>query len=293
MHLRKLYFLSLLLCFTACSEPAKEQSAAESEGYEVIKEHFNPDWAMDKLWDDGLAEVALYDAERVVYGKKRSFEFTMITVKEDFNREYNVKTDDYSRNDLFPVMKVNEFCRIPTDNYPYHYLTSLFMHRGKPWQLHKLTTSSQEWCGNTFKSVTDKGDNYSLYYNSYFDGEGEGNRELSKDLLFEDQLPYSLRALQFRDGLTFNADIAETQQTNKAKEPTIYQATIQVNITTTGSVTDEEEKAWQVNVQLAPNKVNAYWFSKTYPNKLIRLQTWDGRKLELKKISRYAYWQGD
>ncbi|MBB6612574.1 hypothetical protein H7F15_16135 [Pontibacter sp. Tf4] len=294
MYACKLYSLVLtLLLLSACSGPAPDRKATETNAYDAIKENFNPDWAMDKLWDDGLAEVAIYDAERVVYGKKREFEFTLITVKEDFNREHNVKTDNYNRDDLFPVMKVNEFCRIPTDNYPYHYLTSVFVHRGKPWQLHKLTTSSQEWCGNTFKSVTDEGNNYSMYYNSYFDGQGEGNRQLTKALLFEDQLPYSLRALRFRDGLRFNADIAETQQTNKATAPAVYKATIQVNSTSTGNGTDEEEKAWQVNVQLAPNKVNSYWFSTEYPNKLIRQRTWDGRNLELKKISRYAYWQGD
>lgn len=293
MRLRNLCFLFFLLCFTACSEPAKEQKAADSEGYEAIKEHFNPEWAMNKLWDDGLAEVAVYDAERVVYGNRREFEFTQITVKEDFNREHDVKTDDYTRNDLFPVMKVNQFCRIPTDNYPYHYLTSVFINRAQPWHLHKLTTSSQEWCGNTFKAVTDKGSNYNLYYNSYFDGQGEGNRELSKALLFEDQLPYSLRALNFQDGLTFPAAIAETQQTNKATPPAVYKATLRVAITASGSSTDDGEKAWQVTVELAPDKVNTYWFDTDYPNKLIRQQTWDGRNLRLKKISRYAYWQGN
>lgn len=89
-------------------------------------QYFNSGWAENKLWDDGLAEVATYAAERTIYDKKRSFEYTLITVKEDFNQEFDVKTDDYQRQDLFPVIKVNAFCRISTDNYPYHYLTSSF-----------------------------------------------------------------------------------------------------------------------------------------------------------------------
>ena len=37
--------------------------------------------------------------------------------------------------DVFPVMKVNQFCRIPTDQYPYHFLTSLFFRRENPTPL--------------------------------------------------------------------------------------------------------------------------------------------------------------
>jgi hypothetical protein len=288
MRLFKLLVFSfILLSLAACSTPDTTAQEAENEEYATIKPHFNTDWAMDKLWDDGLAEVAVYDAERVVYGNKRSFDLTIITVKEDFNKEYNVKTDDYKREDLFPVMKINQFCRIPTDNYPYHYLTSVFIRREQPWYLHKLTTSSQEWCGNTFKAIT-RARNFNLYYNSYFDGQGEGNWQLPNTLLFEDQLPYSLRALKFQDGLTFKADIAETQQTNKAIQPKEYKAVV-----STIKSEINNKAAWQVNVQLAPGKVNTYWFATEYPNTLIRQQTWDGRTLELKKISRYAYWEGN
>ncbi|WP_162425853.1 hypothetical protein [Pontibacter pudoricolor] len=286
MHSIKLYgFCFIFFMLAACSTP--DASEQETNRHETIKAHFNTDWAMNKLWDDGLAEVAVYDAERVVYGNKREFEFTMITVKEDFNSEYNVKTENYNRDDLFPVMKINQLCRIPTDNYPYHYLTSVFVHRQYPWDLHKLTTSSQEWCGNTFKSIT-RGRNFILNYSSYFDGQGEGTWQLPTDLLFEDQLPYSLRALRFENKPTFNVTIAETQQTNKAAQPKEYDATV-----TTIAATIAGKATWLVNVHLAPNKVNQYWFATAYPNTLIRQKTWDGRTLELKKISRYAYWQGN
>lgn len=286
-------WISLLLSGMAgagagCSEKASGQDTASSgaETHPSLAAHFNPDWAMDTLWEDGLAEVAVYDAERVIYKKKRNFEYTFITVKDDFNKEHNVKTDDYSRSDLFPVMKVNEFCRIPTNEYPYHFLTSLFIRRENPLQLHKLTTSSQEWCGNTFKTITDEGENYKLYYNSYFDGEGQGNRELQKELLLEDQLPYTLRSLRFQDSLTFEADVLETQQTNKVGRLTVYKATV------SGTKAElEGQQVWQVDVQLAEGKTNRYWFASQYPNQLLRQQTWDGRNLELRKLSRYAYWQ--
>ncbi|MHC2990487.1 hypothetical protein OB13_02295 [Pontibacter sp. HJ8] len=292
MRLTTIWICLLLLGIAGagigCSEKGDNRNPALSGGdtYTALNPHFHADWAMDKLWEDGLAEVAIYDAERVVYKKKRNFEYTLITVKEDFNQKHNVKTDDYTRSDLFPVMKVNEFCRIPTDEYPYHYLTSLFIRRENPLQMHKLTTSSQEWCGNTFKTITDVGASYNLYYNSYFDGEGEGNRKLQKDLLLEDQLPYTLRSLRFANGLTFEANVLETQQTNKAGRMTVYKAIVSSTKAEVGG-----QAAWQVNVQLDKGKTNSYWFASQYPNELLRQHTWDGRNLELKKLSRYAYWQ--
>jgi hypothetical protein len=283
-----LLLLGIALAGAGCSQQGANHHAdlSGAEAYASLSPHFNPDWAMDKLWEDGLAEVAIYDAERVVYNKKRTFEYTLITVKEDFNQEHNVKTDDYTRKDLFPVMKVNEFCRIPTDEYPYHYLTSLFIRRENPLHLHKLTTSSQEWCGNTFKTITDAGDSYTLYYNSYFDGEGAGNRELPRELLLEDQLPYTLRSLRFEDGLRFEANVLETQQTNKLGKLKVYNATVSA-----AKADLSGQEAWQVQVQLEDGKTNSYWFASQYPSQLLRQQTWDGRNLELKKLSRYAYWQ--
>ena len=277
-------FMFLFSCSTNTSTADKD---GPPENYAEISGHFKADWAMNKLWDDGLAEVAVYDAERTVYGKQRYFEFTLITVKEEFNQEFNVKTDDYSRPDLFTVMKVNQFCRIPTENYPYHYLTSVFIQREQPWALHKLTTSSQEWCGNTFKAITAKNDHFNQFYTSYFDGQGEGNRKLPKDILAEDQLPYTLRSLQFKDSLTFKVNVLETQQTNKAGEPVIYQDAL-VN---SGKIMLNKESSWLVEVKLAADKTNRYWFAKAYPNQLLQQETWDGRNLKLKNISRYAYWQ--
>lgn len=274
--------------FIACANQDISAAAigADKNSYTELQEFFQPDWAMNKLWDDGLAEVAIYDAERVVYDKKRSFEFTQITVKEDFNRAHNVKTDDYSRSDLFPVLKVNQFARIPTEKYPYHYLTSLFLHREQPWALHKLTTSSQEWCGNTFKAITDEGNSYQEYYNSYFDGQGEGHRDLPKNALFEDQLPSTLRALRFQDGLRLQANVVESLQNNKALAPVVYQAKL-----STVKTDLEGQAAWQVIVRLEEGKQNTYWFASQYPNQLLQQETWDGRKLKLKQLSRYAYWQ--
>ncbi|SHK51478.1 hypothetical protein [Hymenobacter psychrotolerans] len=282
----------LTALLTACSTPGSDQKKPAgvvpvSKALHRLEPHFNPHWAMDKLWEDGLAEVAVYDAERVIYSQARRFEYVQLTVKEEFNQQYQVKTDDYQRPDLFSVMKVNQFCRIPTEQYPYHFLTSLFFRRESPLRLHKLTTSSQEWCGTTFKAFLDDGQQYTETYNSYWDGQGAGQRHLRRDLLFEDALPYTLRSLRFHDGLTFQVAVCELQQTSKAAAPAIYHATVSVG---PAAAADTAEAAWQVRVRLGEGKESTYWFARKYPNVLLRQATWDGRNLRLRKLSRYAYW---
>ncbi len=272
----------LLFGLLACSNRTGTSAAVSYAQY------FNANWAQHKLWDDGLAEVAEYEAQRVIYNKVRHFDYTLIAVKEDFNQAYNVKTDDYERKDLFPVIKVNEFARIPTDNYPYHFLTSLFFKRENPVLLHKLTSSSQEWCGNTFKAITHTGGSFTYAFNSYWDNQGTGELKLNKLALFEDQLPFTLRSLQFAANLTFQAPVYELQQTSKAASPALYQATFTVS---QSSPEEFPAGAWLVTVQLAPNKQSQYWFTRQYPNTLLRQKSYDGRTLELKAIRRYAYWQ--
>ena len=81
-----------------------------------------------ELWNDGRAEVAIYDAKKRIYGKLWNHEMVMITVKEDFNTAYYTKADyPYEGKDLLPVLKLNIFTKIQTQNYPYHYLVSVFV----------------------------------------------------------------------------------------------------------------------------------------------------------------------
>lgn len=282
---RPLLFPLYVLLLTACggNKPAQEKEAPD---------YINSQWASDALWDDGLAEVAHYQAERVVYGEVRNFEYTYILVKEDFNKEYDVKTDDYSREDLFPVMKLNKFARIPTQKYPYHYLTSLFYKREEPATLHKMTHSSQEWCGNTFKLFQHLGNTYHFLFSSYWDGQGNSRIKLRDKIWFEDGLSYTLRALRFSDGLQFEQPVLESQVSNKAGEPIIYEARFVVSQEEL-AVNAARQQAWQVSVQLDEEKTNTYWFATEYPNILLKQESWDGRNMELKETTREAYWAAE
>lgn len=265
---------------SACKPGGK--AIGDLDAHQDIADQFNTSWADSSLWDDGKAEVAVYDATRTIYKKERRFEYTYITVSEDFNAKFRVKTDDYNRDDLYKVMKVNAFARIETDNYPYHFLSNLFFIRKNPLVLDKFTTSSQEWCGNTFKEFLNLDNDILFRYHSYWDGEGDGEQKLPQDILFEDQLNYTLRSLNFKNGLNFKAKVLSTQISSKVNGYVIYLANFTVS---------KADTAWKVTVKLDAQKTNEYVFAAAYPNMLLKQTTWDGRNLRLKKVSRYAYWQ--
>ncbi len=252
--------------------------------------HFDPEWAANSFWDDGQAEVARYEASRIIYGQDRPHEYVRVTVKEAFNEEFGVKTDNYDRRDLFEVIKVNHFSRVPTQNYPYHYMTSLFVRRDQPTQLVKLVQSSQEWCGQTVKSFTREAGYFRWQYHSYWDGEGTGENQVKSDALFEDQLMHALRALRFETGLTFAARVYPTQENTRARTPRAYDARFSVQPTEL-PINGELRDAWQVDVQFDTQHNATYWFASSYPNALLRYKHSDGRRMELQQLSRYAYWE--
>lgn len=271
----------------SCNSSGKETSS-DPQKYIISN------WAHNDLWDDGMAEVAIYNAERVVYGKTRQFDYAYILVKETFNEEFHVKTDDYGRNDLYEVMKVNKFCRIPTLAYPYHYLTSVFLHRDEPNTVHKLTNTSQEWCGNTAKSFLEEEDSYTFNSISYWDGQGNGTDKVLKGPWFEDQLSYTLRALKFEDGLRFTINLYPTQVSNKAITPETENTKIsvqkadlnEIDSTSAAFVSDP----WKVFVTREKGPDLTFWINGEYPNYLLQMEATDGRRLSLKSLKRDDYW---
>ena len=251
------------------------------------------EWSRDPLWNDGRAEVATYASERVVYGKPRSFEESLVTVKEDLRLDTLVKADQPSRHRTARVFKLNIVQKFETQNYPYSYLASVFVKDEDARRVLKITVGSQEWCGNTFKIFKAGGPSPAgvLTWHSYFDGEADGEARLAvrPGDLFEDQLPLTLRALPLQTGYEQRARIWESLVTNRGTEPRAAAAVIKVvgeEAVRTGA---GAIPSWKVAVQ-RENGTDVYWIEKAEPRILTRMETTDGRKRLLKGRARWAYW---
>lgn len=269
-------------CDYASHTEHQKKSAREAKKYPEYMQYFDTTWAYNPIWDDGLAEVTTMTGESVVYGKSRKYVATLIIVKEVFNRKYNVKTDDYNRDDLTTVFKFNLAKTIQTDIYPYHYLTSTFFERKNPVAVYKCTQGSQEWCGNTFKQFESVDDSLRYTFHSYWDGEGSGSKMIPNAIV-EHQLLFTLRCLKFRDGLRFTLPIIPNIITNKTFINRPIQTSVQIV---------EEENVWKVHLDSESAEIRAtYSFAKKYPNELLYYEKNDGSKLYDAHTKRYAYWK--
>ncbi len=156
----------------------------------------NASWRTDPVWYDGQAEVALYAAEREIYGEVRHYRASVYTNKESVDPRTSCKSEDGKGVEVF---KHHWRERIPTQNYDYDYSTMSYS-LAADLAPFKLTMSSHEDCGASLKEFWRDEDGRMLWDTSnYFPGGGNRNGRLgaAKNLALEDALTLSLRDYDF------------------------------------------------------------------------------------------------
>lgn len=131
------------------------------------------------IWDDGLSEMSYYEATDIIYGTQRPY-----TRVHLFNRQWmdpvtGVKTEPDSRGAV-PAFKFLMAEQILTENYNYRYLATVFLRRSDLTPL-KMTSSSQEWCGQTFNHLRWTEDRLDVQSFSYFPDEGDRTYQRGAD----------------------------------------------------------------------------------------------------------------
>jgi len=161
----------------------------------LVAQHSSGDEFAD-YWYNGEAELSSYQLIQSRYGEAREGKAVLVFVTEDFSKSKQVKLDhsDAAGKDKVPVMKLNNTRKFVTGIYDYSMMASVFTPVDIVEYPHslKLTTSSQEWCGQAFAQLNLKGNSYHLSGYSYFEEEGDVQRKLGKAML-EDELWTRLR----------------------------------------------------------------------------------------------------
>lgn len=142
-------------------------------------------------WYQGKAEITSYDLEQARYGEIREGYSVLIFVTEDFSLKKQVKLDDPlgAGDDAVKVLKLNLIKKFNTGIYRYSLMESVFtpVDLMKHPNTLKLSTSSQEWCGNVFMQLNLHGNKYDVKLFSYFESEGDREYTVSKAFL-EDEI---------------------------------------------------------------------------------------------------------
>lgn len=138
------------------------------------------DQRLKSYWYDEGAEISKFHLEQNRYGAIHSGEAVLIFVTERFDLNAQVKADRPTERDL-PILKLNLTKRFYTGIYPYTMMLSVFtpFSEAKKGPL-KLTSSVQEWCGQTFSQLNFRDDHIDIKRFSYFQTDGDQHYQQKK-----------------------------------------------------------------------------------------------------------------
>lgn len=237
------------------------------------------------LWNDGNAEVSVYDAQDVKYGTPRASRAVLIVVAEDLLRDALVKADKPAGGPpTRRVLKLNHVRSIPTGVYVYQQMLSVFADADRLEPV-KLTVTSHEWCGNSF--VEWRADKASLAIRSYFESPGDVDVPLAPGgALFYDALPLALRGLDFERTRTGTLRVIDSLFTSRPSPPAVDAAVLAVTRTTASKA----GASYRVRLTRG-ERADTFEFEAAFPHRLLRWDRSDGGSLRLRDSRRFRYWE--
>lgn len=255
-------------------------------------------WKTDSTWHDGLVEKAVYSASRPIYGKDRKYEAIIFTNKEQHDLATLTKSEE-SKNTV-EVFKHNHIEVIPTPNYDYKFATTSHFTVDK-LELTRLDSTSQEFCGTSFKQFTHQPGAQKVDYWAFSYMPENGRVQQTFDLrgneptLPQDGLPLTLRDYDFSSRPNFRFWLLPTQKItrNAAYLPVAAEVRyagedgdshkLEVH---TFAPTKMAGSAWDQGSKL----LATYWFAKDQLHVMTRAKFEDGQTYRLKSLDRVNYW---
>ncbi len=246
----------------------------------------------DTLWDDGRAEVCVYDASGPKEGATHRFTATSFVVKEDMDLAERVKSDAGPvPGRTATVLKQNVFYTIPTGVYAHHLMSSAFYDRDA-WRLLKCATSSQDGCGLTYTETLAHDSTLVRTAHSYWQGEADRVDTLAAaTAVMMDAMPLWLRGMNIFWRGSFTLPVIPSQMNNRLGAWRVEPATIEFLgkeplVVPAGSY----DAAVHVRVTAAKT-VDDFWFDARFPFPLVQWWRGDGTRFALRKYLRLDYWK--
>ena len=254
-----------------------------------------------EYWGDGRAEVSSYKVVEFRYGEERSGYGVLIFVTEDVNRNTLIKVESKTpKQDRVYALKLNNVLKFTTGVYDYSVMTSVFSAiepsmQSEPFELIKLSLSSQEWCGHVFEEVRVTDDRLLGDLISYFEREGRQQWSFDQPHEFasEDHLLIRIRELK-------GAFMAEGESRTMTMLPSLWQFRIRHQERKLVEVTLAKGTREGVNIdgteyQAVPwtwsygKREKTVWVETAYPHRILRWESSNGRG-ELMVSKRMPYW---
>ena len=245
---------------------------------------FGTDFFQNKYWQDGKAEVSVFQATEKREGLVRQAEVKHIAVREPFSARRMVKTEDWQEPGVYEVIKLNQILHIPTGTYDFYQMHSSFW-RIENGRLIKFSLAGIDSCGNSYKEGRIEGDRLSYIANTYWEGMDrlKLTKKLPEEVLFYDELPLKLRSLDWTKATAFSASVIPSVIGSKADPLVAAKAQFQVHEA-------REGKAFRVTMRTGSGE-DVFLFDKEFPHLLREWHRADGSALRLKSSVRIPYWK--
>lgn len=256
-------------------------SRAESKQEENASALLSEKWAQSSIWQEGAEEHAEYDVERVINGTALRFSETRLTRKEAFTRQAYSATDDTTRTDLVGVLSQHTIGKSERVLYS----NSISILQRDPLKLTKYIAAWSDERGTFTKTLRRLVGRTMLYVHSWqIDGEGKADTEidLAKNDFLYDQLPLSLRALNFKEGQEFYWNTLSELLEPSPKKPTPIELNYKIEALETLTVPAGTFQCWRVLVKSTESETR-YWFHFESPNVLVKAQS-ERYRAELRKL---------
>jgi hypothetical protein len=243
----------------------------------------NP-FAASAVWDDGRAEISLYETIGTKYGIVRAYETRVVVVKEDLLRAEMVKSNAgplVGRTlESFKLLIEHD---IPSGTYVYHQSAVVHVERATLRPL-ALTMNSIESCGLASVSVRVYGNRLRHRGHSYWEGESDRDTTLAwpSGASFYDALPLWVRGLWLERADSTRVHLLPGQVSNHVRVPAIEPAEI--------TVEPASPDTTLISVRHAAGE-DRFWIGTSPERPLLRWEKADGSVLVLRKRIRLAYWE--
>ncbi|MCH7808609.1 MAG: hypothetical protein IIB60_05240 [Planctomycetes bacterium] len=238
-----------------------------------------------EIWDNGLCEMSYYRAVDQVYGTSCDYVRVHLVNRQWMGRESGVKVEPGDA-DAVAVFKLNIAEEIPTENYNYRYLTTVFLERPdlSPF---KMVTSTQEWCGATFKQLRWSSEGGTLKTLSYFGDEGD-----TQAVFRGDAVPFEALYLIARDvaagGKARTVQLLARMRSNHAVEPVVREVQLVPGPIQSVTVASGRYSARRVDL-IWDGPQTGFLVEAVAPYRLLRFRAGSTRG-ELLAVERRAYW---
>lgn len=168
--------ISVLLVTSACNSSYEQRTSPINN---------NVSEAFSDYWYQGAAELNRFELEQNRYGELRKGDAILVFVTEDFLVNSQVKKELNTNEESKPILKLNALKKFNTGIYDYSIMSSVFSPVNGYINPLKITTSIQEWCGQTWLQLNWRNNHYESKGYSYFQMEGDAsdilNNELTED----------------------------------------------------------------------------------------------------------------